>query len=74
MPLFLNYFTQSNYFQNELQRRSNTTAQSGIYLKELGSINIPLPDVKEQKKIVSILLSIDGKLNYEEKGSINLRI
>ncbi|MDR4886312.1 restriction endonuclease subunit S [Fredinandcohnia sp. QZ13] len=67
LPLFLNYFTQSNYFQNELQRRSNTTAQSGIYLKELGSINIPLPDVKEQKKIVSILLSIDGKLNYEEK-------
>ena len=62
---FLFVYSQSIYFSKELWDRVNQTAQPGIYLSELGLINIPLPSLEEQNQIASILSSIDK--NIEEK-------
>ncbi len=56
---FLFQMTGGFYFQRQLQIRSNTTAQAGLYLGELNRINIPVPPLGEQKKIAEILGSVD---------------
>lgn len=56
---FLNHFFAGERFQKELQIRSNSTAQAGIYLGELGRIQVLLPPLPEQKKIAAILSSVD---------------
>jgi type I restriction enzyme S subunit len=54
-------------FQRQLSLRSNSTAQAGVYLGELGRISIPLPPLPEQKKIASILTSVDEVIENTQK-------
>ncbi|MFL0270110.1 restriction endonuclease subunit S [Candidatus Clostridium radicumherbarum] len=56
---FLAKFLESDICQNQLSKRSNSTAQAGLYLGELSKVKIPLPDIREQEKIAEILSIID---------------
>jgi len=56
---FMYQFSRSSMFQKELNRRANTTAQSGIYLGEIAKLSIILPPLPEQRKIAAILSSVD---------------
>lgn len=47
---YLEKFLSSNICNKQLIKRSNSTAQAGLYLGELGKIKIILPSIKEQKK------------------------
>ena len=58
-PGFIFHFCGTDFFQNQLDLRSNATAQAGVYLGELGKIPIPLPPLPEQQKIAAILTSVD---------------
>jgi type I restriction enzyme S subunit len=59
LPEFLFQYAGSDYFQHQLELRSNATAQAGVYLGELGKIPAPLPPLPEQQKIAKILTSVD---------------
>ena len=61
--LFLTQFLSSTICKKELDRKSNSTAQAGLYLGELGKINIIVPSIKEQEKIASILLTVDEQID-----------
>lgn len=61
-PYFFKQFFQSGYFTKQLSLRSNASAQAGIYLGELGKINVPSIPYDEQLKIAKILTSVDDKL------------
>jgi type I restriction enzyme S subunit len=54
-PSYLFHLFHSNFFQSELCRNSNQSSQAGVYLGRLGSIEIPLPPLEEQRRIAAIL-------------------
>jgi type I restriction enzyme, S subunit len=67
LPVYLYYYIQGNDFQKNITLRSNTTAQSGIYLKELSNIEISIPPLFEQKKIADMLKSVDYAIEKTEE-------
>jgi len=64
---YLYQVSRGEAFQRELARRSNTTAQSGIYLGELSKISLLLPPLPEQKKIAAILSSVDETIEATQE-------
>ena len=60
-------YLSGDEFQRQLSLRSNSTAQAGVYLGELGKISIPIPPLPEQKKIASILTSVDEVIENTQK-------
>lgn len=55
IPKFAYYQIQTNTFQKELARRESKGAQGGVYLGELAKIQLSVPDLETQQKIVQIL-------------------
>ena len=65
---YLSYFLESDICKKDLNRRTNSTAQAGLYLGELGKIKIILPSLDEQEQIAEILSSIESQIEeYENK-------
>jgi type I restriction enzyme S subunit len=56
---YLYHLTQTPEFQAELVRRSNQSAQAGIYLGKLKEIPVRLPNWDEQRRIAAILDKTD---------------
>lgn len=54
-PKFLWYQIQSKRFQDELQLRTKTSAQPGIYLGDVATIPVYLPSLDKQAEIVEFL-------------------
>ena len=52
-PFYLTRVIQSELFRDLLNSRAKGVAQQGIYLKELGSLQIPLPPLSVQQEIVA---------------------
>lgn len=59
------YFFKSHIGQSLLHRYSASTTLGAIYKKDIKSIKMPLPPLEEQKKIVSVIESIDNKIEKE---------
>jgi len=67
---FMNFFFNSNIGIKQLRQiATGTTSVGAIYTKDLLEIQIPLPPLREQSKIASILSTVDDKID-----SINKRI
>ncbi|WP_178114765.1 restriction endonuclease subunit S [Pseudomonas saliphila] len=63
---FLFHWMGHPWFSAELARRSNATAQAGLYLGELAKVSVPVPDVPEQSKIAQILDTLDTAIRETE--------
>ncbi|MDD2774772.1 MAG: restriction endonuclease subunit S [Gallionella sp.] len=63
---FMLAYMGSHEFKAELWAQVNQTAQPGIYLDQLGSINIPLPPVQEQQVLGERLSAAENQISYEE--------
>jgi type I restriction enzyme, S subunit len=66
LPEFLFQASCSEAFMRQLERRCNVTAQAGLYLGELAKVSIPFPPKQQQKKIATILTSIDTAIEKAE--------
>ncbi|MDP3878055.1 MAG: restriction endonuclease subunit S [Methylobacter sp.] len=66
LPSYLYQAILSSDFTRQLERRSNVTAQAGLYLGELAKCQILLPPNKQQKKIACILQTIDQAIEKTE--------
>ena len=64
---FLMQLFSSAEFTRLLHKKSNSTAQAGIYLGELGKINILLPSIDKQQKIAKILSTWDKAISATER-------
>jgi type I restriction enzyme S subunit len=64
---FLKYMLQSPLMQHRIHSRSSGTTVIGIKSSELKNIPIPVPPIDIQKKIASILGSIDEKIELNLK-------
>lgn len=73
-PDFLFHFTHSYIYYNWVKRMLRAGAQPNINAKEYSNMKVPSPPIKEQKRIVAILNSIDDQLEKElnHKDQLNL--
>lgn len=65
---FLMYCFQSPLFQKQLTENAKGTAQKGVYLKTLRSLEIPLAPLQEQHRIVSKIETLFSELDQAEKS------
>ena len=70
---YLKYYLQSTKGQAELRSRSTGSTVSGIKNSELRKIQISFPSFALQKKIASILSSLDDKIELNNKINDNLQ-
>jgi type I restriction enzyme S subunit len=66
MPDYLLQASKHVSFLRQMERRSNATAQAGLYLGELAKLRIPLPPPDHQKAIAEILSRVDEAIEQTE--------
>lgn len=71
---FLYYLMTSTYFTKQIHRIITHGTMATAYLKDINKIKVPLPIIKEQKRIVKILSSISRKQEIEEQILNQLKI
>lgn len=68
LPSYIQHTLASQYFQNTLVKHSTGTTATGIKQKNLVKLKLLVPtSIEEQKKIASIITSIDKKIEYIQK-------
>ena len=71
--IYFFYYTQSNQYQKEIERISKQAVnQASFTTGDFKNIFIPVPPIKEQEKIASILSSVDAKIKKEEEYKAKL--
>ncbi|MTI71435.1 MAG: hypothetical protein FH751_14410 [Firmicutes bacterium] len=56
---YINRMFETEYFRKYIKRISTVGAQPNLSLKQIGEYKFPVPSLKEQKEIASILSSVD---------------
>ncbi len=73
---FMYFFTLSNIFKTQIQTSTRIVAQPKLAITRLKQIQIPLPPLKEQERIVGILdesfAKIDESIKILEQDLLNL--
>ena len=64
---FLKFVTDSERFHRQADSRSRATAQGGLYLEALNKINLPVPSLPEQRKIATVLYTVDRAIEKTEE-------
>lgn len=70
---FIYYFLRSPYFRAFIEMRTEGSVIPHLYQKDFVDLDFPLFELKEQKKIASILNCIDNKILYNKKINNNLQ-
>jgi len=63
---FLYFYTQSKKYWNQVNRLKSGRLKMGLNIAQLKLLQIPLPPLHEQEKIVKILWTIDKRLKTEK--------
>jgi type I restriction enzyme S subunit len=63
---FLFHAVAANAFAQQLLRRSNATAQAGLYLGELAKATVPVPPMDDQTRIAAVLDTVDEAIAKTE--------
>jgi type I restriction enzyme S subunit len=67
IPEFITYFLRSKTARRHLIAGAGQVAISNVSQEILNTLDVPIPPISEQQKIVEILFSIDKKLILEQK-------
>jgi type I restriction enzyme S subunit len=69
---FVKYVITNNGFQSYIQRTANGTTIKNVSLKSIREFEFPLPDLKTQKRIASILSSLDDAIELNQQTNKTL--
>jgi|Wag4MinimDraft_10_1082650.scaffolds.fasta_scaffold00388_2 type I restriction enzyme S subunit len=69
---YIYYFVWSNHFVNYMKRLMRGTSYPAVNKNDVANTFIPVPPLEEQKKIASILSSVDKKIKKEEEYKAKL--
>ena len=73
-PEFLYSEIQSPRFQKELMNRKSTSAQPGIYLRDLSVIPVSYPkNLEEQKQIGRVFVNLDNLITLHQRKLLKLK-
>ncbi|PSQ44753.1 hypothetical protein BRD17_03305 [Halobacteriales archaeon SW_7_68_16] len=64
---YISQYTLSNQYWDWVRRRAKTTAQSNINTGEYGTLLIPIPPLPEQRKIATVLYTVDQAIQKTEE-------
>jgi len=64
---YLSEYTLSEQYWDWVRRRAKTTAQSNINTGEYGSLLLPIPPLPEQRKIATVLYTVDRAIKKTEE-------
>lgn len=70
---YLYYYLKSELGQAEIAKGTVGAVQAKLPIKNIQALNILLPELEEQKRIVSILSAIDKKIECNERTNDNLK-
>ena len=70
--IFLKYLLMTDSYQNLLKNTSKGAIQKCIFIDDLKSLELSIPDISTQKKIASVLSSLDEKITLNRR--INARL
>lgn len=70
---YLYYFLKSGLGQAEIAKGTVGAVQAKLPIKNIQNIDVILPDIETQKRISSILRSIDDKISTNQKINYNLQ-
>ncbi|WP_435924463.1 restriction endonuclease subunit S [Paenibacillus sp. DYY-L-2] len=70
--LFLHYFTQTTEYRKFINVNANGVSVFGLSKPALSSLEVPLPDIKEQRKISSFLYKLSQKIELLKKKKTEL--
>ena len=62
IPKYFLYYIKSKTFQNILQHNAHGNSQKGVYLDQLKNIQIPVPPLSEQQKIVAQIEDLEKQI------------
>ena len=71
-PFFIYYYYKSSIGKNQIKSLVQQVAAAGIRGKELIELGIKVPHIEKQNQIVSILKSLDDKIEVNRKINENL--
>ena len=69
---WVKYYLDSPYGQSYIEQNLNTTVQPTLNIKSLVDMPIPIPDETAMKQIVSMLSSLDEKIQVNKAINDNL--
>jgi type I restriction enzyme S subunit len=72
-PIFLFYFTKSNYYNTWVNSKQKVVAQPNINAKEYGSLDIFLPTITLQNKFADIVEKIESIKTQQNKKLLQLQ-
>lgn len=64
--IYLSKVLESPYIKQQIVKRAKTGTVTNLHLEEIRKFDIPLPPLPEQKKIASILTSVDDVIEKTE--------
>ncbi|WP_024982786.1 restriction endonuclease subunit S [Brevibacillus borstelensis] len=70
--LFLHFFTQTDEYRKFIKANANGVSVYGLSKPALSSLEIPLPDIKEQIKISSFLYNLSRKIELLKRKKMEL--
>ncbi|TDF94682.1 restriction endonuclease subunit S [Paenibacillus piri] len=71
-PLFLQFFTKTDEYRRFIKVNANGVSVYGLSKPALSSLEIPLPDIEEQKKISGFLYKLSKKIELLKQKKIEL--
>ncbi len=70
--IFLKYLLMTDSYQNLLKNTSKGAIQKCIFIDDLKSLELSIPDISTQKKIASVLSSLDEKITLNRRINASL--
>ncbi|WP_144920395.1 restriction endonuclease subunit S [Halorubrum salsamenti] len=70
---YISEYTLSDRYWDWVRRRAKTTAQSNINTGEYGSLLLPIPPLPEQRKIATVLYTVDRAIENAEEIDVQLQ-
>jgi len=72
-PRFLTYYLLGDAAQTYFKKQSARAAQPHLNSEQLGALKVPAPQMSEQKKIATILSTIDRKIDLQHQRTATLK-
>lgn len=73
LPQYVKFYFESGYYWEQIVQESVGVGQPNVNGTILGNLNIPIPPIHEQSRIVSELSKWMGIIDVIEQGEINLK-
>lgn len=66
-PQYLSWFMESNSYWQQISEVKNGIAQPGANAKKIGNLNVPMPPLNEQQRIVNRIESLFEKIDKAQE-------